>query len=41
MQEKIEAGELELTERLCQLIKSWFDNHVPVFDRAYTQVLNS
>lgn len=41
MQEKIEAGELELTERVCYLIKSWFDNHVPQYDRAYTQVLNS
>lgn len=41
MQIKIEAGELELTERICQLIKSWFDSHIPVFDRAYAQVLNS
>lgn len=40
MQEKIEAGELELTERVCELIKSWFDNHVPIYDRAYAQVLN-
>lgn len=39
MQIKIEAGELELTERVCQLIKSWFDNHVPQYDRAYTETL--
>lgn len=41
MQIKIEAGELELTERICQLIKNWFDTHIPVFDRAYAQALNS
>ncbi len=41
MQLKIEAGELELTERICQLIKSWFDSHIPVYDRAYAEALNS
>ena len=41
MQSKIEAGELELTERICQLIKSWFDSHIPEYDRAYAEALNS
>jgi hemerythrin len=41
MEIKIEEGELELTERICQLIKSWFDSHIPEYDRAYTQALNS
>jgi hemerythrin len=37
---KIKAGELELTERLCQLIKSWFESHIPEYDKAYSQALN-
>ncbi len=41
LQLKIEAGDLELTERICQLIKSWFDSHIPEYDRAYAQTLNS
>lgn len=41
MQKKIEANELELTERICQLIKNWFDSHIPEYDRAYAQALNS
>lgn len=41
MQLKIEAGELELTERICQLIKNWFDSHIPEYDRAYAEALNS
>jgi hemerythrin len=41
MQTKIQAGELELTERICQLIKRWFDSHIPEFDRAYAEALNS
>jgi hemerythrin len=41
LQLKIEAGDLELTERICQLIKSWFDSHIPEYDRAYAQILNS
>ena len=41
MQAKIQLGELELTERICQLIKNWFDSHIPEYDRAYAQALNS
>lgn len=41
MQIKIEEGELELTERICQLIKTWFDSHIPEYDRAYSQALNT
>ncbi len=41
MQHKIEAGELELTERICQLIKRWFDSHIPEYDKAYSEALNS
>lgn len=40
MKLKIESGELELTERICQLIKNWFDSHIPEYDRAYAQALN-
>jgi len=38
---KINAGELELTERICQLIKSWFESHIPEYDKAYSQALNN
>jgi hemerythrin len=41
MQRKIQTGELELTERICLLIKRWFDSHIPEYDKAYTQALNS
>ena len=41
MKVKIAAGELELTERICQLIKRWFDSHIPEFDRAYSAILNA
>lgn len=39
MEIKIQAGELELTERLCQLIKRWFDSHIPEYDRGYSHAL--
>lgn len=38
---KVKAGELELTERICQLIKSWFESHIPEYDKAYSQILKS
>jgi len=41
MRNKIAAGELKLTVRICQLIKNWFDSHIPEYDRAYAEVLNS
>lgn len=37
---KVHEGELALTERICQLIKSWFENHIPEYDRAYAEALN-
>ena len=40
MKTKIAAGELELTERICQLIKHWFDSHIPEYDRAYSVIFN-
>lgn len=40
MEIKIKAGELELTERICQLIKSWFESHIPEYDRDYSEALN-
>jgi hemerythrin len=41
MRNKIAAGKLELTVRICQLIKDWFDTHIPEYDRAYAEVLNN
>lgn len=40
MYSKIAAGELELTERICQLIKRWFYTHIPEYDKAYSIVLS-
>jgi hemerythrin len=41
LRDKVGAGELDLSIRLCHLIKNWFDSHIPEFDRAYAEVLNS
>lgn len=41
LQAKFQEDAVDITERVCFLIKSWFDNHIPVFDRLYSEVLNS
>jgi hemerythrin len=41
MEIKIKAGELKLSKRICHLIKSWFESHIPEYDRAYSEALNS
>jgi hemerythrin len=41
LQAKFKENVVEITERICFLIKSWFDNHIPVFDRQYSEALNS
>jgi hemerythrin len=41
LQTKFHAGEAEITEEVGQLVKGWLDNHIPKFDMAYADALNS
>lgn len=41
LQTKFHAGEAEVTEEVGQMVKGWLDHHIPTFDMAYTNVLNS
>ena len=41
LQTKVHAGEAEVTEEVGQLVKGWLDHHIPTFDKAYAEALNS
>ncbi len=41
LQAKFHAGEAEVDEGVGQLVKGWLDSHIPTFDRAYADALNS
>jgi len=41
LQTKFHAGQAEVTEDVGQLVKGWLDNHIPTFDKAYAEALNS
>lgn len=41
LQAKFHAGEAEVDEGVGQLVKGWLDSHIPNFDMAYTDALNS
>ena len=41
LQAKFHAGEAEIDEGVGQLVKGWLDSHIPTFDRAYADALNS
>jgi hemerythrin len=41
LQTKFHAGEAEVDESVGQLVKGWLDNHIPTFDMAYSDALNS
>lgn len=41
LQKKFHAGEVDITEEFGQLIKSWLEDHIPKYDRAYSSALNS
>jgi len=41
LQAKFHAGEAEVDEGVGQLLKGWLDNHIPNFDMAYADTLNS
>ncbi len=39
LQKKFHAGEADVTEEVGQLVKGWLDNHIPVYDKAYSDAL--
>jgi len=41
LQAKFHAGEAEVDEGVGQLVKGWLDSHIPNFDMAYADALNS
>ncbi len=41
LQAKFHAGEVEVTAEVGQMVKSWLDYHIPKFDMAYAEALNS
>ena len=41
LQTKFHAGEADVTEEVGQMVKGWLDHHIPNFDMAYAQALNS
>jgi hemerythrin len=41
LQTKFHAGEAEVTEEVGQMVKGWLDHHIPTFDMAYADALNS
>jgi hemerythrin len=41
LQAKFHAGEAEITEDVGQMVKGWLDSHIPTFDMAYADALNS
>lgn len=41
LQTKFHAGEADVTDEVGQMVKGWLDNHIPTFDRSYSDALNS
>ncbi len=41
LQTKFHVGEAEVTDEVGQMVKGWLDNHIPTFDFAYADALNS
>ena len=41
LQTKFHAGEAEVTDEVGQMVKGWLDTHIPTFDMAYADALNS
>lgn len=39
LQKKFHAGEADVTEEVGQLVKGWLDNHIPTYDRGYSDAL--
>jgi len=41
LQKKFHAGDAEIDDGVGQLVKGWLENHIPNFDMAYADALNS
>ena len=41
LQTKFHAGSADVTEEVGQMVKGWLDQHIPTFDMAYADALNS
>jgi hemerythrin len=41
LQTKFHAGQADVTEDVGQMVKGWLDHHIPTFDKAYAEALNS
>lgn len=41
LQKKFHAGEADVTDAVGQMVKGWLENHIPKFDMAYADALNS
>ena len=41
LQKKFHAGEAEIDDSVGQLVKGWLESHIPNFDMAYADALNS
>jgi hemerythrin len=41
LQTKFHAGEAEVTDEVGQMVKGWLNDHIPKFDMAYADALNS
>ncbi|NOR68676.1 MAG: bacteriohemerythrin [Methylomarinum sp.] len=41
LQQKFHAGEADVTDEVGQMVKGWLDSHIPNFDFAYADALNS
>ena len=41
LQAKFKVGEADVTEETGAMVKGWLENHIPTFDFAYSDALNS
>jgi len=41
LQTQFHAGEADVTDEVGQMVKGWLDSHIPTYDFAYTDTLNS
>ena len=41
LQTQFHAGEADVTDEVGQMVKGWLDGHIPTYDFAYTESLNS
>ena len=41
LQKQFHAGEADVTDEVGQMVKGWLDNHIPTYDFAYSESLNS